>query len=338
MTTLSVYTGVWTDQSQGSFAGRYHTYTRLQTQFLLGATAAFVTYVGNCAWTIYAFVLHGCLAKRNNPDMITLQHRSTYRNSSTPQGAILEGFSMYLAWKPWKLCRRPRRRARRARNVGLRSCGLILPALFIFGFFATAGVLSTLIATRIYKGSPVLLEDGWAEGRCGVTVFGSSLDSQTASFSKTANDTHAAISYARACYSPDSAIFNSVSCNSFVKTKLDYTRENAGCPFGDPSQPFDESICNLNENNAAYRLTTATLDSNFDLGINAPPEDRVQLVKQLTCSPLNWTGFTTTQKGSASESNVTLTNYDFGPVINYTDWTYQYNPAAREDYVPFDVL
>ncbi|KAJ9615836.1 hypothetical protein H2200_001913 [Cladophialophora chaetospira] len=345
MTALPVYTGVWTDQSQGAFLGRYHTYTRRETQFLLGATAAFLTYVGGCAWTIYAFLSHARLAQRNSPDMMTLQHRSIYRNSSTAQSAILDGLNVYLAWKPWKLCSRPRKRSRQTRYVGLRSCELILPAFVVFGFFTAASVVSTLIATPIYTGNAVLLKDGLASGRCGVTTYDGSLKSQEAVFSKTANDTHAAISYSRSCYSGDSTIFNSVSCHSFVKPKLNYTRDYTYCPFGDPQIPFEDSICNINNNNAAYRLTSEHLDSNKDFGINAAPKDRVQVSKQLVCSPLNWKGFNSTREGEADETNILLTDYKFGPVVdiftpgsNYTDWTYENNPSARDDYVSFDVF
>lgn len=346
MAALPVYTGGWTDQSKGGFLGAHHTYTRRETQFLLGATAAFLTYVGGCAWTIFAFIRHYFLARRSTADIISLQHRSIYRNSSTAQGAILDGLNICFAWKTWTPCWRRGARRRRSRHIGLRSCMLILPALFIFAFFTTAGVVSTLIATPIYANNPVLLRDGWAQGRCGITTYDGSLDSQAASFSKTANDTRAAISYSRSCYSQEPTIFNSIFCHSFVKPKLNYTRDTiTQCPFGDPVIPFEDSICNINGNAVAYRLTSDKLDSNDDFGVNARPHHRVQLSKQLVCSPLNWGNFHSAQKGNADEVNITLTNYNFGLIVGnvttgsiYTTWTYQNNPSARDDYLSFDIL
>lgn len=336
MSSLPIYTGQWTDWSHGAVLGRYRTFSRQETQYIIGGTAAFLTYVGGCAWLIYAFFVHQRLATVSTPDLVTLQHRSIYRNDSTAQAAALDGLRVYRTWKPWKLFP-PRCREKRARNLCLRTCALILPTFFIFGFFASVSVVSTRIATPIYQGNTVLIKDGFNQNQCGITVFDRSLASQQVSYVKAANDTHAAISYARTCYSPILGVIASVSCSSFVTTKLNYTSGDSECPFGDPTLPFNRSICYINQNNAAHRLTTALLDSHADFGINARPQDRVKLLTQLTCSPLSHQGFTSTQPGYGTEANTTtLTDYNYGGLPGQT-YTYQYDPAAANDNVPFDI-
>ena len=198
-------------------------------------------------------------------------------------------------------------------------------------------MVSTRIATPIYQGNTVLIKDGFDQNQCGITVFDRSLDSQQVSYVKAANDTRAAISYARTCYSPILGVINSVSCSSFVTTKLNYTSDDSECPFGDPTLPFHQSICSINQNNAAHRLTTALLDSHTDFGINARPRDRVKLLTQLTCSPLSHLGFTSTEPGYGTEANTTkLTDYNYGGLPGQT-YTYQYDPAAINYGIPFDI-
>jgi len=117
-----------------------------------------------------------------------------------------------------------------------------------------------------------------------------------------------------------------------------YSKEESECPFGNLRLPFNQSICNFNGNNAAHRLTTALLDSHYDFGINARPRDRVKLLAQLTCSPVSQRGLTSTEQGHGTEGNTTLINYNYGEIPNDQSYTYQYNPAAVNDNVPFEIL
>lgn len=336
MSSVPIHTGQWTDWSHGRVFGNYRTYDVRETSYIIGGTAAFVTYVGGCFWLVYAFAIHQLLlANQADGDLITIQHRSIYRNVSTAPAAAINAFWVYWKWKPWELfhCRK-----KRANHVGLRTCALMLPALVIFAAFAVASVFSSRIAIPAYKTSTVLISDGFSRNQCGIALFDGSLGSLPSFDIKAASDTHAAVSYARSCYSQASAIVNSVSCSFFATSKLNYTREEYVCPFGNDNQPFMQTICNINDNNAAHRLTTALLDSNDDFGINAPSSGRVKLNMSLTCSPLSTAGFTSTETGHGSEANSTVTDYNYGGVGNFQSYTYQYNPAAAYDNVPFEIL
>jgi hypothetical protein len=336
MSSVPIHTGQWTDWSHGTILGSYRTYDVRETSYIISGTSAFVTYVGGCVWLLCAFSIHQLLLANNpNGDLITLQHRSIYRNVSTAPAAATDAFWVFRAWKPWKLFHR---RKKRANSVALRTCALMVPALAIFAAFAVASVFSSRIAIPAYKTSTVLISDGFSKNQCGIALFDGSVRSLPSFDIKAASDTHAAISYSRSCYSQASGIVNSVSCSFFATSKLNYTREEYVCPFNDPTQPFTQTICNVNDNNAAHRLTTALLDSHYDFGINAPSSDRVKLNKSLTCSPLSIDGFTSTEKGHGSEANSTVTDYNYGETGDYQGYTYQYNPAAAYDNVPFEVL
>jgi hypothetical protein len=212
--------------------------------------------------------------------------------------------------------------------------------LVIFGAFAAASVFSTLVATKAYKSQGFLVRDGFSQNHCGITLFDGSLKSVQWYDSKAANDTRAAVSYARACYPPASGGVNPVSCSFFATRSLNYTPREVPCPFGNPAQPFNQSICSYNQNNAAHQVTTALLDSHNDFGINAPPRNRLKLQKQLTCSPLSQEGFTSTDTdtGHGAESNISVTDYNYGGVPGFQNYTYQYNPLAKYDNVPFQIL
>ena len=81
-------------------------------------------------------------------------------------------------------------------------------------------------------------------------------------------------------------------------------------------------------------MDTGRLSSHEDLGINAPSWDRVQYRKVTTCSPIH-------SKGYASQHNDTdpadlaygdlFEQYFYGPIVNLTNYTYQYNTHSQID-------
>jgi hypothetical protein len=177
--------------------------------------------------------------------------------------------------------------------AGGQSC-LIIPALLIFAAFAIAGIFASHIATPAYNANIVLVRNRFDQGHGGITLFVNSLEAVPDFDVKAANDTRAAVAYARSYYSPASGIIDSVACSLFTKAKLEYAADEVGCPFGDPNEPFENSMCAFNSNKGAYRLQTVLLDSHDDFGINARPRNRVKLIKELVSSPLVIAGFNST--------------------------------------------
>jgi hypothetical protein len=342
MSNLRVHKGQWTDWSRGSVLGNYRTFSVRETLYITGATAAFLAYVGGSVWSIYAFFQHQRLSKKEAPDLITLQHRLIYRNDTTATAAAVDGFWVYRTWKPWQLgWKGPHRRDhKRGKHVGWRTSWLIIPALFIFAAFLLAGIFASHIAAPAYNANTVLVEDGFNQGHCGITLFDNSIDAVPEFDVKASNDTRAALSYARSCYSPASGVIDSIACSLFTKAQLKYAPDGVGCPFSEPNQSFESSMCALNGNKAAYRLRTVLLDSHDDFGINARSNDRVKLSKELICSPLVINGFTSTgpAQGAEANLNITVTNYNYGAAPNTANFTWQYNPASTYDNVPFEIL
>ena len=354
MSNIPVYKGQWTDWSHGAVLGNYRTFTVRETFYIIGATGAFLTIVGSSVWSIYAFFYHQVLS-RQDPDIVTLQHRSISRNDSTATAAVVDAFWVYWKWKPWELRGReqllgrsgrltylwpPHSRRRRARLVGLRTLLLILPALTIFFGFIVAGIFGSHIAAPAYNTNTVLVSSGLQRGTCGVTLFDTTVDALNDFDVDAWNRTHAAVSYARSCYSPPSGIVDTVSCSLFAKPSLEYDFDGVQCPFGDQNTAFEDSIGGVNNNRAAIRFQTGFLNSHHDFGINAPDSSRVQLLKEMICSPLVVDGFASTSPahGEAGINNAMVTNYNYGSILNFADYTFQYNPASAYDNVPFEIL
>ena len=338
MSSGNVYTGVWTDHSKPYPLGRYITLTVSDTQLLIGGTAAFITLVASSLWTIYAFIAHRWLATRSDADLMRLQHRSILRNDGSPLNALADTFWLSWWWKAWTLCP-PRTRKHRARSVCQRSCAFALPAIIIFATFTAAGLLfSKFIATQSYRGSKVLLTDSSHRGECGIATFTTTLAGTQDQYPRDANNTRAAISYSRSCYSPRTG--DLVQCSLYARTKLNYTTIPSQCPFGSPTSDFASTICAWNANNGAHRVATALLNTHDDLGINAPPEDRLTFQKEIICSPLTQIGFTSNETRFGSQANQSLIHYNYGAPSRAANATsvYDYNTASRYDDVPFVVF
>ena len=110
-------------------------------------------------------------------------------------------------------------------------------------------------------------------------------------------------SYAKQCYTPESSNLE-LDCDTFVKTALNTSVvTNASCPFGG-------GICRSNASN--LMLDTGYLDSNNDLGLNAPPNDWFRLRMVIRCAPISTEGYTTTSNTSSTRS---FTRYFYGPRV-----------------------
>ena len=142
MSNIPVHSGMWTDWSRGSIFGAYRTFTASDTAYIIGGTSAFITYVGGCAWSIYAYYIHRRVATRRNPDLLDLQHRLIYRNDATALSVVADAFWVYWTWKPWKLCPPRKRPHRRAKHVLLRTANIccLCPGWCVFVAYCYSGI------------------------------------------------------------------------------------------------------------------------------------------------------------------------------------------------------
>lgn len=338
MDIIPIHTGKWVDRDHDFLRGSYWTLTVTETNFLIAGTSVLVTLLAGGFWSIAALTYHSFIARRRQPDMVDLQHRVICRNNSTPIVSFLDAFWVYWTWKSWTLLP-PRTRARRATRLCSRTLWLMLVALTIFGAFTALATLVAKIPVPSYRSSNVIIASSLKEGFCGIPVFDNTLSANSGFDIKQARDTRAGAAYSRNCYSQTTGLASSISCSFYTKQSLNYTRDATECPFGDSVLPFADSLCSYHNNNQAHRVTTAKLDSHHDFGINAPMGDRIQLVARMVCSPLSQDGYTSSAEENLARANgsVQVTNYNYGGAANIQNYTYQYDPAARYDNVPFSI-
>jgi len=138
-----------------------------------------------------------------------------------------------------------------------------------------------------------------------------------------------ALSYAQKCYG-HTEVPNGASCSSFITPRIQRTLErNVDCPF------FIDTC----KSEAIY-LDSGLIGSHEHLGINAPPQDRIQFRKKLVCSVLKSDApkFSTGWVGNFTELRNTLNDTSLAPgvgfdVYNYGDQYISGIPAPYTFYV-----
>lgn len=114
--------------------------------------------------------------------------------------------------------------------------------------------------------------------------------------------------YVRSCYNDDSS--ETVDCAHFVRRVLLGTQAavdvQAGCPFGNDA-------CMTK----AFRVDSGLLDSNKDIGLNAPTKDTVSFRRVTTCAPIQVKRYSTVWQANLTEvygkqTNTSVKFYEFG--------------------------
>jgi hypothetical protein len=120
-----------------------------------------------------------------------------------------------------------------------------------------------------------------------------------------------AFNYAQQCYSTSS--FEMFDCDKFVVKNLaaTITKNDSGCPF-------QGSICRSNNTNLS--LDTGYIDSNDNLGLNAPKDQRFLWRYKLQCAPLVTERYTS----QITTDNMTMVRYNYGGLRSSTT-TYNYS-------------
>lgn len=260
-----VATGLWYDYSQSSVLRATLTLSVGNANYLLSALTFLVTLAAASFWNITAFVLHHLKVGKTEPDDVDLQHRVLLRNPAPASGSIISLVKVHWAW-----------RGKNRRHLLGSTCGVLLPALLILACFSAASILVSRVANKSYGGTLARL----TPDTCGILLFNndSSIDATAWRYNKVQNDTLRARAYVRDFYygSQSSASASSL----FPQATLNYSYSaSAPCPFPNTSR------CALGEN-GAFSMTTDFLDSHNALGINAQPDDRIELQISVTCSPL----------------------------------------------------
>ena len=266
---------------------------------LLLFLALSVMFVGTRSWRILAFALHQMYSSGPGQpqDAIYHQRQAILRNAETGLSATLGLGQVVWCWTGHG----SRLRRRLIPDV----CSIsILTAMF-----AMASLFSSRLASL--SGTDVLI----ASDNCGTPATPSYLTTEknATGIEATRNVTtlyipftgalHGqALSYARSCYAERSGMLD---CGLLPKRRLSYKVDrNATCPF-------DSSICTSFYGN--FELDTGYIDSAADLGVNAPPEERIQARYRIRCAPLVIDGYTSQEVvGEEHRQTIVTTSMYYG--------------------------
>jgi hypothetical protein len=300
-TNSYTYTGVWINWSYGAMRGATLTLSKRYGGYLTASLALYVTIAGGMFWKILSYTLHQMhtTPPGTTHDGLHYQRQVIFRNSKGAVDAFLSFIRLPLSWHD------------RITKRFVRSFPLAILAALNIGLFGAASIFSSTISSS--PGNSTLIM-GHSCGGYSTKSFTSPLGGSW--YSKLLIDTYNAATYVRQCY----ANTTSLGCGLYYRQSLPFSNNpNATCPFA-------SGVCVYNDH-SAFAMDTGLLDSHADLGINAPPQNRVSFRRVTTCAPLHATPWGTFQNDS-NDGLVIYINAGPNPPWNYT---FSYNHRAGSD-------
>ncbi|KAK9415840.1 hypothetical protein SUNI508_10140 [Seiridium unicorne] len=253
-----------------------------------------------------------CYSTHESRDTVHHQRQVVLRNSQNAESALFEVLALLWAW----------RKARFRRITSLMPL-LIFSITYITAFTAAGGFSST-ISTSI--GDEVLLQSDY----CGPLITNGTIDTEAVISRLNSESLNNAANYVQQCYGhdPDQSS-TTAACDRFVVSSLPTSVANytAECPF-------ERRICRSPQ--STLRLDTGYLDSNDDLGLNAPGDERFAYRYVLHCAPLQIAGYTShvTDNGTGTGwDRYHYANKTTGPNDNRTqtfDYLYEIEDLATQ--------
>ena len=252
-----VYQGVWISWVNGPIYGRTLTLTRQNSDLLQAFLTLLVSFAGGQFWKLIAFYLHRFYTGRHEPkDGLQLQIEVTLCNTAEPISAAKTFTSLGFRW--YHL----------APQALLRCLPLAILAIGSFVVFTIAGIFTSLVTQDM--DNKMLI----AGGRCGAYFITPGHVDYDIKLKRDQTDQD---SYVRQCYGNET---DALACSTFATPQIDWTVDtNASCPFA-------SGMC-IGGDTASISFDTGMMDSNDDFGINAVENDRIQIRRVTTCSPLN---------------------------------------------------
>jgi hypothetical protein len=288
---FQVRTGFWRDHTHSSVTGATLTLPIRHSNYLLASLTLAVTISATCFWIIAAFVLHQLSISRNRirVNVIDLQHQVILRNSTSPLGTLWDLIKIQLAWRRSSVSKKWRR-----------TWFPLLASFLIWAIFVIASIFVSEVASKSYYNIRTILNPEF----CGYWDFDTSTLEGSAYYrALQKKDTLDARGYASNWYSNASSSL--VASTVFPSDNLPITTTEAvDCPF-DPAYCFKTF--------PSFSVSSLLLDSHEMFGINAPPKNRVQFQKNVTCANLylgrQWVvdnGTIYIYAGNSTEGNTTV--------------------------------
>jgi hypothetical protein len=251
---------------KGPIAGATLTVTSRNGVLLLAFLTLFVTWTGGQLWALICYGIHQWRATPDPRNALHHQQQVLLRLGLSDVGFLWRLLRTTWTWKRNK-----------SPMIFWQQAPLIAFAIVHCAVFALASVFISQVAesnAEVVLTSPVC---GWSnisiprivEQKLEASPAGDAFYVSARLLYNTARE------YTRNCYEL-SGMSPSLGCNILMKPTL-----NSKVNTTD-SCPFEDRVCET----AAMTLDTGFLDSNDDLGINAPPHNRIQFRKVLSCAPL----------------------------------------------------
>lgn len=291
-----VHTGFWTDWTNGSVFGGTITLNKRDGSLLIAFIALFVSVVGTSFWRICCFALHQFSSTHMAQDALYHQRQAIFRNAANGTSGLWGLLNIWWEWRKTAV-NQPSLRL-------LPAAGL---ALCCIGAFATAGTFSSKIYTQS-NGVLVHSPD------CGIldSENNQNMTESLPYYLPWASQIVSSWgSYAQNCYLNVSDL---ESCTAFIQPQLpSKINRNASCPFQD-------GICQTAHGNIEFETY---IDSHVDLGLNAPPHERIMFRRISTCAPLRTDGHRILYHSPVT--NLNYSRYYYGPAVAISDnFTFEY--------------
>ncbi|KAF2249670.1 hypothetical protein BU26DRAFT_504125 [Trematosphaeria pertusa] len=306
MSVADVYTGVWINHAKGLILGPTLTLSDFHGTLFIAFLALFINFFGNQMWVILSYALFHIRSRRTEQDGLYHQLQATLRNSVS---SLSDSWKFTLIAWHW-------------RGKSHRVLRRVLPLLALSSLHCLKVGLASIYATPIIQLQPDVLSRGAICGDWNSTALESDYD---VVYKYTEEQIHLwekSGSYARLCYPSDlrEDTGSAATCVQRGETRKVWRNST------EERCPFAVHMC---KDDHVYALDTGLLDSNLDLGINSPKEDRIQYRRKMTCSPLTTEGFVEGPLEAGSRSNLTTPN----PWMNISIWNYNYGKLtyANED-------
>ncbi|SMQ55973.1 unnamed protein product [Zymoseptoria tritici ST99CH_1A5] len=298
MSSLEIVTGYWIDYGKSPFHRARLTLTTNESNLLLVALAVLTALTGEYLWQILCQLMFLRRATDEARDGLFHQTQLSLRNDDSPGEFSWSMFRLGVAWGK-------RRSSFRWRAFRWAVFGLVmlilnnassfwLPVLASEGEVLIKGTPNEVNWTRVDFPDPKTQKDVMDQDtreRMSIMSSGSKVFS----------------SYAASCY-PDlnaEAGFNRIGSNMcgwyvqrYLNTSVAFPRV---CPFA-------QDLCAV-PSDQVIRVDSGRINSHDHLGINSPPNARVEIETSITCSPLRTDGYMTPDYINHNGVNDTLLFY-----------------------------
>jgi hypothetical protein len=312
----TAYTGAWINWSRGPVLGATLTLPNSYGAALVSAVAVLVHLSGTFSWMTICYVLHQWRTALAKGDGLYHQQQAILRNASSDIGVL---WQLYKIGNSWRTVIPHSRR---------RIAWLVITGVLHLVLFLVAGIVSSQLITA---GNETLVK----QSACGYLTNLPSSDVVTLeAFQEYVAlnldvERNAGLSLQQVQSCKGTTLDTDVECDAFTRAAHLMTLYNATCPFQ------DASMC-ITPDGLAVQVDTGMVDSQLDLGINAPAKDRIKYRHVTTCSPIKQEGFATDWINATSvnitglepEPGEMLKFYNYGSALNtnhtfwLTNWWY----------------